>query len=82
MMNIIYRHRPLIGYFLVFIGIILTIGGFIIGLLYVKNKPEVGYAILSMVIIGPGIIFITMLVCMKIEDRMMILERRRLIETV
>ena len=80
MMNIIHRHRPLIGYFLVFIGIVLTIGGFI-GLLYVKNKPEVGYAILSMVIIGPGIIFITMLVCMKIEDRM-ILEHRRLIETV
>jgi len=76
MMNI----KHLIRCFLVFIGIILTIGGFI-GLLYAKNKSEVGYAILLMIIVGPGIISITMLVYMEIEDRM-ILERRRLIETV
>lgn len=78
MMNI--RYRRLIAYFLVFIGIIFIFGGFI-GLLYVKNKSEVGYAILSMVIVGPGIIFITISTCIEIEDRI-ILERRHLVETV
>lgn len=57
MMNIIHRHRRLIAYFLVFIGIIFIFVGFI-GLLYVRNKAELGYALLSMLIIGPGIVFL------------------------
>lgn len=77
-MNI--KYRQLIAYFLVFIGIVFIFSGFI-GLLYAKNKSEVGYAILLMTIIGPGIVVITTTTCIEIEDRM-ILERRRLVETV